>query len=178
MDNFTELLIEREVTSATAVIKMISWILVGLATVIMGVILFILAGPFAVSFALIVLFFLIYANMSLLNMFYIEFEYSLVNNYFDIDKIIGAKKRERMLSVKINNIYEIGRYNGDVVDDNKYSRVISPVSSMKSENLWYFITEEDDGKKYYVIFEPDNRVLSHLNKFISRKITNGSLEQF
>lgn len=177
MDNFTELLIAREQTGFNRIFQMISWLLVGLITIVISIILF-KVNLFLVPFVLIILFALIYLNLNLINQMYIEFEYSLVNNYIDIDKIIGAKKRERMLSIKINDITEIGKYNNTPINREKYSHTITPVSSMQSDSLWYFIAEDEKGQTHFVLFEPDNRVLSHLKKFISRKITNGCLDEF
>ncbi len=177
MDNFTELLIYREQTGFNRVFQLVSWILVGLVTVVLTVILANI-NAFLIPFILVVLFVLIYVNINILNQMYIEFEYSLVNNYIDIDKIVAAKKRERMLSIKLNNITEIGRYDKTPIDRDRYNHTITPVSSLESDGLWYFIAEDDQGQSHFVLFEPDNRVLSHMKKFISRKVTNGCLDEF
>ena len=177
MDNFTEQLISRDQTGFNRLIQLLSWILVALVIVALTVI-FAQLNIFLIPFVLVVLFILIYLNINLINSMCIEFEYSLVNNYIDIDKIIGAKKRERMLSIKINDIIEIGSFNNFQINREKYSHTITPVTNMESDNLWYFIAEDETGNTHYVVFEPDNRVLAHMKKFISRKITNGCLDEF
>lgn len=177
MDNFTELLIERSKTANHRLIQVVTWSLVAVCTVLVSYILLRISF-FMLFLTPIFLFFMVYANINLLNMMNIEFEYTLVNNYFDVDKIVGARNRERMISLKMNDIVELGRFNKQPINREKYTRTITPVSNLNAENLWYFVAEDDESNSYFVVFEPNDRILNHMKKFVSRRATNGALDEF
>ena len=52
---------------------------------------------------------IVYGGYHLISNFYVEYEYQLTNGELDIDKIIGKRKRERLLSTKISDFEAYGK---------------------------------------------------------------------
>lgn len=177
MDNFTELLLTKKKSGKDTAMQAGFWIV---SVFFIAVMCYIAFRFFALLFlALPLLIALImYGNITLMGMMNVEFEYSLVNNYIDIDKIVGKKTRSRLLSLTVKEITSIGKFDYKQINREKYSRVFTPVSSLDAENLWYFTAEKEDGQTYFVVFEPNRRILEHLKKFITRNVTKGVLDEF
>ena len=177
MDNFTELLLKKEKTGKEIMLQVLCW---SVSVLFIAVLCFIFLK---INFVLLILLpiliaLMIYGNVIITNMMNVEFEYSLVNNYIDIDKIIGASKRTKILSIKTQNITEIGKFDYKEINREQFSHTLTPVSSLSADNLWYFKAEDDKGETYFVVFEPNRRVLNHLKKFITRNISKGVLDEF
>lgn len=105
----------------------------------------------------------------------VEYEYTLTNQELDIDKIIGRRKRKRMVTLDLSNaekfdIYgEEERFSADVTvsaHDNTYTKLW--VLTVKHNSLGYVI----------LLFNPNDEFALKLNKVLpararNQKITGG-----
>lgn len=106
---------------------------------------------------------------------YIEYEYSITNGDFDIDKIYGKSKRERIISCNCQDFDEIGPY------DERAIRRLRPVefdakviaASMQDEGLYYVTVNHKRAGLVLIILKPDERIKEGFKKFIPRFIQNG-----
>lgn len=117
---------------------------------------FFLAAGFGIGYAAI------YASA----LFDIEYEYSVTNGLFDIDRIVARRKRERLASFDCRDISAIGVYEGQ---------------GSVPANLTVYDATGGSGQKYYmvvagskgsrvILFEPDERTLAAIKRFIPRSV--------
>lgn len=102
----------------------------------------------------------------------IEYEYIVTNNYLDIDMIIDKKKRKSLFALQCNSIDIIAKVNSKHYNDEIKSikKRKFAVSSIKKKDNIYFICLNYKGSKMLIFFEPDQRMLECLGKYIPRKV--------
>jgi hypothetical protein len=71
----------------------------------------------------------------------VEYEYIFVNNYMDIDKIIGKSSRKRMVSIKLNEVEQFGVY-----DDSAKAKFAS-----RNFDAKFICCNADDEANYLVV---------------------------
>lgn len=107
-----------------------------------------------------------------------EYEYSVTENFIDIDCIIAQRKRLRVFSGDVKECEICARVNSDYFRDfSKGNRKIlnfAPTTDVKKN---YFIVTKNNAKKaktkgetILVIFEPDDRMIPSLRKYSPSKI--------
>ena len=107
-----------------------------------------------------------------------EYEYSVTENFIDIDCIIAQRKRARVFSGDVKECEICARMNSDYFKD--YSRGnrkvlnFAPTDDIKKN---YFIVTRNNAKKaktkgetVLVIFEPDDRMIPSLRKYSPSKV--------
>lgn len=84
----------------------------------------------------------------------IEYEYIITNNEMDIDKIIGRRKRKRMITVDISKATEFGAFPcpGDVDAD-----AVVHATSGTEKDAHYLLVEHSGYGRVKVIFNPNER---------------------
>ena len=94
----------------------------------------------------------------------IEFEYILVNDELDIDKIIGKSKRKKVITVKKNQIADYDSVKA--VDYAKYkkqsNKIIIVASDKESENNYYIAL--NDNRKTLIILDKVDEIYKILKK--------------
>lgn len=99
----------------------------------------------------------------------IEYEYSVINHYLDIDKITSKKKRKRLVSIDIKNVSLMANVKDDTAND--VYKTLPPNAKIldcggNSENLdTYFIDCVIDSQRTIVLFQPSSRIVDALWKF-------------
>lgn len=172
MDTFFEQIIVRKNTSVEKLIKILTIVLGSLAVVLMLLLSFFRALG-SLSFLLVPLAFgcavLIYFTVK--NM-YIEYEYSITNGSFDIDRIKGKSKRERMVSLECSNFEEFGIYNESAKNSLQNREFGGKVfaANKDSDNLFYAVVRHSKIGTVFIVIEPDDRVKSALKKFVPRQV--------
>ena len=103
--------------------------------------------------------------------FNLEYEYSVTNNYIDIDKIINQSKRVKLFSGDCKDFEMIARKDSSKYNSsyNNISQKIVAVSSMNAEDIYFILTNNDKGR-LIIFFEPDNKMLESLRRFIPSKV--------
>ena len=90
-----------------------------------------------------------------------EYEYCITNGDVDVDKIIGKRKRERVVSVVGRKVEKLMPYETGM-DLSRFQRFVMAAPSLKEEGLWYFTYHSKKNGNTCVVFQPDERVLKAL----------------
>lgn len=150
MDNIAEQLVQKKRTGADLAKK----ILISVGAVLIATFFMILAmqGMFTmVIFAVLVL----GGGVWLMSGFGIEYEYIITNNEMDIDKIIGRRKRKRMITVDFKRAEDFAPYTAD--NDVKADATVHAYTGMEKDAYYLVVTHNDYGR-VKVIFNPNERM--------------------
>lgn len=99
----------------------------------------------------------------------VEYEYSVINHYLDIDKITSKKNRKRLVSIDIKNASLMANIKDDNAND--VYKTLPPNAKIldcggNNENLdTYFIDCVIDSQRTIVLFQPSSRIIDALWKF-------------
>lgn len=107
-----------------------------------------------------------------------EFEYSVTENFIDIDCIIARRKRTRVFSGDAKEFEICARMNTDYFrEQSKSSRKVLNFAPTQDPNKNYFIVTRNNAKKaatkgqtVLVIFEPDDRMVPSFRKYNPSKV--------
>lgn len=89
-----------------------------------------------------------------------EYEYLVTNNDFDVDKIIGKRKRKRLITVNLKKVEEIGEYTGK--EGNGVAATVM-ADDNTGENAWYLIANHESYGKVLLLFTPSLKMLKTIN---------------
>lgn len=101
----------------------------------------------------------------------IEYEYSVTNGAFDIDKIVNQKKRKSLFSAECKDIEIMAKVKGSKYNQSITATpyTIKAVSTMDSPDV-YFAVINSGGKKTLVYFEPNEKMLKAIKTIIPSKL--------
>jgi hypothetical protein len=118
----------------------------------------------------------LYGAVVLVRMQNLEFEYSFTNGDLDVDRIIGRRCRKKELSVSVRS-FEIMAPMTEAFrreyESQTIGKTVDASSSPKSESRWFAKFRDEAGTVTLLIFEPNERVVEAIRKFIPRKIMDG-----
>lgn len=84
----------------------------------------------------------------------VEYEYIVTNDDFDVDKIMGQRKRKRLISIDLKAIDEFAPY----VDNTElHSDVTVLADDGTGYDMWYLFADTESNGKIAIIFNPDER---------------------
>ena len=167
-DYFTEHLVKKRKTAAVFAVMFLTVIagaLLTAAAFLSGLLFVQLIGQLA-TIAVVALWWGVYFVVTSRN---IEFEYIVTNGELDIDKIIGKRKRKRIISVshkEIEIITPAGQYTGNA------DKVIDVSSNTHSDEKYVLVTSKD-GNRVKIIFNPSEKMLKIFKVFCQRKVNWG-----
>ncbi|MBT1280291.1 hypothetical protein VTU32_08395 [Thermoanaerobacter sp. CM-CNRG TB177] len=166
MDAFIEKLVKRQKTSKDTLFSI--GVVVAALIIVFGVIPLI---PIVRNLWIFFLFLFAYLAYYLIRSRNIEFEYSLTNSELDVDKIIDQKKRKHVISVDCRDFEVMAKINSDkfTQDIKTIKNRIEAVSSMSSPDV-YFAVFEDKGLKTVLFFEPNEKMIEVIARYIPRKL--------
>lgn len=139
---------------------------------------------FATFFTIFMLFTVLYSPFSLLLSFGIgfgafwlstklnvEFEYIITNGTLDIDKITNKSSRKRIMSLELANVKELKKVTPDFI--RKVDRKKTLVACNIDSDYIYYLSAERSGKSNAnLIFAPDKKLQSAIEKFAPKYLTN------
>lgn len=158
MELFREILIKKELTLKDK-INTILYIAIVLFLSVFGVginsFVFMFA-PFVFAMSFVAIYYIIVYR-------YTEFEYILVNDELDVDKILGKRKRKRLITIKKGDIVSVGIVGSD---DYEYYRrrsrkVVRAVSDEKKKDNCYIALNNSEDT---LVVIDNNDILSELKK--------------
>jgi hypothetical protein len=154
MDRFSEQLLKKEPTGKDMFIR--GLYIAGAMVLIAGAaFLFLYTGIVSLALAGGV----VWALVWLLQNTSVEYEYIVTNDDLDIDKIIGKRKRKRLITVSLSKVQEIGELKSD-------GSVNADVTVMAHDetgmDMWYLCADTDKYGKLAVIFNPDRSTLYNM----------------
>ncbi len=100
----------------------------------------------------------------------IEYEYSVTNGDFDLDKIVGKAKRKRMVSFDCKNVERFGKYNPAQHQNLQYDKTVRAVSCKPSDVEYFMVVRLPEGGRTLVVITPDERVLGAIQQFLPRQV--------
>lgn len=156
MDHYNEQLVKKE-TEALDVVKRALIILV---TALLSVLC--VFGAFAFNFLpLVVLIFgIFYSSWYLISATAVEYEYIVTNNDMDIDKIVGRRKRKRLITVRLNTVSEWGEYTEGKKTDADATVAASDATGI---GVWYLVAKHEKYGKVMVLFTPTEETAVNIN---------------
>lgn len=171
MDTYKEQNVKKAVTT-TDTIRKYSLILASIS--ISGILLWLSVAilPQYILFVVFVSVLLVYGAFYLLKDLEVEYEYLYTNGDLDIDKIMGQRKRKRLVTVEMLKVTKLEKYTESVQFDDE--KTVVDASSGFEDEHWYM---EFSSKKYgecYLIFTPNdemlNLIISNLPRTLRDKV--------
>ena len=105
---------------------------------------------------------------------YVEYEYSITNGDFDIDRIVAKSKRERVISTSCRDFEEIGVYDENARERLKNrdfgAKVIA--ANLDEEGVYYAVTMHKNAGAVLLVIQPNERIIRGLKTFVPRMVQN------
>ncbi|MBQ8905090.1 MAG: hypothetical protein IJY85_01835 [Ruminococcus sp.] len=162
MDSYAEYLVKRQPTAADMTKKTL--ILVGGSAV---TVIFLLLTIFYMPLLLFVACAAGYGTWWLFTNQYIEYEYLLTNGELDIDKIIGKRKRVRLLTVPVSAFTEFGKEEDGVTIPEDVTAVLAAGEGMET----YAADFQDDSMgAVRLIFSPNEKMLDTMKPYLRASV--------
>ena len=156
MDRFSEQLVTKQSTGKDMFLR---GLLLAAAMLLVGAFVFFLGGfglwilVIALSAAVI------WGLVWIIQGTFVEYEYIVTNDDLDIDKIIGKRKRKRLITVSLRSVKEIAGY----TPDKEITADVSVIAHDESGiDMYYVISETEKYGDLAVIFNPDKRNLYNM----------------
>jgi hypothetical protein len=133
-----------------------------------------LLNPMISMIFVLISFGLVWLAWQLIQTTFIEYEYIIVNNELDVDKIIARKKRKRLVTIKLDKAEEWGEYTeGKSIE----AAVTVQAHDFRYKNLWYILVQHDRFGKTVVYFSPRRAVLEVMNKAVPYSLRKQELKE-
>ena len=167
MDSFKEQIIKKENTSKDTTMRF----LIAFASVALGFGIIMFAVMFRAF--LPIAFFLaglsVYGGVHLIRNLELEYEYIFTNGDLDVDKVIAARSRKHLITLKVNDATDIGEYNGGADGD----RTVVIASAMNSDMKdWFLDVKHPDHGDTRLIFTPNEDMLRVIKTHLPRNLRN------
>lgn len=178
MDIFVEYLVKKK-KKASDYLKM-AGISIG-GTVLLFVVFLALTAyiPQISSIALLLVVGGYYGIYLLITSFNIEYEYSMVNNEIDIDKIINVRRRKRLTTINIRTVECFGRKSdGGEFESrmrNTHTEKLYACRDKDDDSVYYAVYRENDADKM-ILFNPSDKMLEKMHKLNPHKINRYTAE--
>ncbi|MDR1892941.1 MAG: hypothetical protein LBQ48_08050 [Oscillospiraceae bacterium] len=164
MDTFFEQIVPMKKTGSQLAAAVALWLAAGL---IAAASLLIFIGYVGV-FAVVIAGGAGYGAWFLSGNFSVEYEYSVTNGFFDIDRIVARRRRRRALSFECKDVEAIGKYNPVEHQNRNYQKRV--IAGNVEENTWYLTFRHKEFGQTLVVFQPDGRVLEAVKKALPRLV--------
>lgn len=174
MDVFFEQIIRRKPNTAQMVVK-IGFIVTTIALI--GMLLFwsvIFIGTIISPILMLACVGIGYGARWYVKRMYVEYEYSITNGDFDIDRIIGKSKRDRIISTNCHDFEEFGVYDEKAKEKLSHRDFNAKVmaANLNEEGLYYAVVNHKNIGSVLVVIQPDERIKEALKKFVPRIVQN------
>ncbi len=104
---------------------------------------------------------------------FVEYEYIVTNNDLDIDKIVGRRKRKRLITVNLGFVTEWGEYTGEII--NADATVIA--TDGRGQGDYYLLAQHGKYGKVAVIITPIEETLININFAVPYNVRKKDLTQ-
>lgn len=113
----------------------------------------------------------VYGAYFLMSMTNVEYEYSLVNNEMDIDKIISRKRRKRVTTANFKELEAFGTAKNPDFEryiKNPSLKKVYAAKEKQGEDLFFLVYTENSVKKM-LLFSPSEKIISVIAKYNPKK---------
>lgn len=164
MDNFCEQLVQKRKSGAD-ILKTVTLML---SLIIGSAVCTYLSFFKSLSFMLIIAAGLVALGVWLVMGMNVEYEYIITNNEMDIDKIIGRRKRKRMITVDLSKSKDFGVYpNNEEVD----ADTTVHASTGLTTDARYLLIEHSEYGKVKIIFNPNEKLREAIAREIPKSVS-------
>lgn len=165
MDSFKEQIIKKENTSKDNTMRFL--IAFGSVALAFSIIMFTIMLRYFLPMAFFIGAVIIYGGFYLIQNLNLEYEYIFTNGDLDVDKVIAARSRKHLITVKVNDATDIGEYReGDSSD-----RTTVMASAKNSELTdWYLDFKHHEYGDTRLIFTPNEDMLRVIKTHLPRTI--------
>lgn len=163
-DTYVEQLVVRN-DGMKRIFKKIGAVIAALALIVLTYLFLYLVFPFFFAVIIILLFFALkYSN--------VEYEYIVTNGDLDIDRIQGRRRRRRAHSTNATSISLMAPYREPFISEYVQGgmKPLDVSSSPMSPNRYFFISGADEDTRALVIFEPNEKVLAAMKKYLGPRL--------
>ena len=171
MDRFSEQLVERTGDKKTAFLKGLI-VAVALLVIAFVVMLALWSGLTLAPLCLAIVIGAVWLAVYLCQGLDVEYEYIVTNDDLDIDKIMGKRKRKRLMSVDLKSVDEFYPY---LNNTELHSDVTVLADDGTGYDMWYVFIDTEGNGKIAIIFNPDERTIENitggLNPQVRAKVT-------
>ena len=156
MDRFSEQLISKCSTGKDILLR----ILIVLGAFLLSAAVLLFLGSLGMTLIAICLIAgVVWAAVWLFQGTFVEYEYIVTNDDLDIDKIIGRRKRRRLITLSLNKAKELTEYSseGEINAD-----ITVMAHDESGDGIYCFICETKKYGNVAVLFNPDKRTLYNM----------------
>jgi len=158
MDRFSEQLVERTADKKTAFLK--GLVVAGALLVLVLLVLVCIFLQYSITlFCLVAGAGVIWLAKYLLEGLNVEYEYIVTNDDLDIDKIVGRRKRKRLISVDLKSVDEFAPY---LNETELRSDLTVLADDGTGYDMWYVFIDTESNGKIAIIFNPDDRTIKNI----------------
>ena len=150
MDTFSEQLVTRSNTRSDTIKK----ILISVAAILVAALLMWLSIVFGFYSLIILVFAALGGGVYLVGNMDVEYEYIITNDEMDIDKIIGRRKRKRMITLDLKSAEDFGTYPSE--NDINVDATVHATTGMEKDAHYLLVNHGSYGK-VMLIFNPNEK---------------------
>ncbi len=150
MDTYSEQLVPRVSTGSDKIKK----ILISVGGILLASILMWLAIVFSFFSLILLVFVVLGGSVWLISNMDVEYEYIITNDEMDIDKIIGRRKRKRMITLDLRSAEDFGVY--PAAEDIKVDATVHATTGYEKD-AHYLLVQHGSYGKVMLIFNPNEK---------------------
>lgn len=167
MDTFNEYLVKKKPSKSDNIQKMF----IGIGATFLALALFFAATGFlnSMGIGLILSAAALYGGYYLMSNMEIEYEYIVTNGEVDIDKIIGRKKRKRLVTINAKDFTAFGEYKTIMHNPSNINTTIMAHDG-EIENAYYAEFNHGTLGQTRLIFSPNDKIIAGIKPYLSRLI--------
>ena len=150
MDTYSEQLVSRASTGADKAKK----ILISTGAILLSTVLMWLSIVFAFYSLIFLVFGVLGLGVYLVSNMDIEYEYIITNDEMDVDKIIGRRKRKRMITLDLGSAEDFAPY--PAAEDIKVDVTVHASTGYEND-AHYLLVQDNNYGKVMLIFNPNEK---------------------
>ncbi len=150
MDTYSEQLVTRTSTGADKAKK----VLISVGAILLATMLMWLSIVFGAYTLILLVFGVLGLGVYLVSNMDVEYEYIVTNEEMDIDKIIGRRKRKRMITIDLRSVEDLAPY--PAPDDIKVEATVHATTGLE-KNAHYLLAQHSVYGKVMLIFNPNEK---------------------
>ncbi len=106
--------------------------------------------------------------------FNVEYEYIVVNDSMDVDKIINKSTRKRLASISISKVERIEKFNQNLIQNVKKENLLFACNESASNA--FLLVAANESKTDYIVFEPNEKLQAAIKKSLPKFISNSAFK--
>ena len=105
----------------------------------------------------------------LINYQKIEYEYSVVDNTLNVDKIIAKRRRKKIVRIRIDEIKEMVKFN-EKYTGKRINKYFIAVDNVNDDDVYAFTFYNEARGNLAVVMEPNNTILEGMRPKLNPSI--------